>query len=291
MVPLTRAARRKAGRNVVVAGLAGLLVRDRRRGLREEPVDGRPASQPSDAAGPPASGPVAGPPEGAPAAAAPVAPARIAVRAEPVLVWTDGRVAPKTGAFAPCAIANMSLDPESVPGPDLGWEKLNEFALSYDGYAYWDDLPELAHRSLTGWIRDDSLPAGLDELRACLFYEQRRWHHFGDAPNGRSLEYLWDLATAIRAAIEARSGPEPGIVSFEDDDAGFLSWVARHPGGYVLNAPRSPPARGAKLHRAACSSVAAAGSVRAAVQTWTVNGPKLCALDARALLALSLIHI
>jgi hypothetical protein len=43
------------------------------------------------------------------------------------------------------------------------------------------------------------LPDTLDELRGCLFYEQRRWHHFGEEPTGRSAEYMWALVSAIGA--------------------------------------------------------------------------------------------
>ncbi len=45
------------------------------------------------------------------------------------------------------------------------------------------------------------MPGTLDELRGCLFYEQRRWHHFGEDPTGRSALYMWAIVDAIAALV------------------------------------------------------------------------------------------
>jgi len=120
-------------------------------------------------------------------------------RPSPALRWTDARTTPD-GDFAGSAIANASLRETDVP--DRGdWDAVSEFALSYDGYAYWDDLPELANRFVQRWTRDRSLPTTLDELRGCLFYEQRRWHHFGEDPAGRSADYMQAIVDAVRALV------------------------------------------------------------------------------------------
>jgi hypothetical protein len=200
-------------------------------------------------------------------------------RRAPSLIWDDPRVAPKTGSFAPNALANDALRAGAVPGEADGWDRLEEFALSYDGYAYWDGLPELAQKHVSAWTRDGSLPATLDEQRACLFYEQRRWHHFGDVPSGRSLDYLWALATAIRAGLApVRVEPAPSApVSFLDDDAGFLAWLAQHPEGMVLNVERRS-ARHARLHRAGCPTLAGGAG-----KTWTLSYRKVCGTDRGAL--------
>jgi hypothetical protein len=121
-------------------------------------------------------------------------------RPAPRLRWTDPRSAP-TGDFAATAVPNQSLRPDTVPRHGDAWDAVTDFCLSYDGYAYWDDLPELANRVLQGWTRDHSLPRDLDELRACLFYEQRRWHHFGEEPSGRSALYMWAVLDAVRALV------------------------------------------------------------------------------------------
>jgi hypothetical protein len=119
-------------------------------------------------------------------------------RAEPRLRFTDSTIAPN-GDFAASAVTNAALGVSDVPRRGEAWETVSDFALSYDGYGYWDDLPELASRVLQTWTRRRALPSTLDELRGCLFYEQRRWHHFGEEPTGRSAEYMWALVDAIAA--------------------------------------------------------------------------------------------
>ena len=118
------------------------------------------------------------------------------------LRWTDAHHAPP-GDFAARAIVNAAVTESVVPERGESWDIVSEFALSYDGYAYWDDLPELAGRVLQGWTRDRHLPESLDELRACLFYEHRRWHHFGQDPAGRSAGYIWALLEAVADVVSA----------------------------------------------------------------------------------------
>jgi hypothetical protein len=132
-------------------------------------------------------------------------------RAEPQLRWSDPHDAP-AGDFAACAIPNAALDITAVPRRGESWDAVSDFALSYDGYAYWDDLSTLAGRVLQRWTRRRSLPATLDELRGCLFYEQRRWNHFGEEPTGRSAEYMWAIVDAIgamAAPVAPTMGPVP----------------------------------------------------------------------------------
>jgi hypothetical protein len=130
----------------------------------------------------------------------------------PVLRFTDPQRAPQ-GAFVANAILNDNLRPAMVPTRHASWEAIEEFALSYDGYGYWSDVAELANRCLRGWTRDRSLPGTVDELRGCLFYEQRRWHHFGQEPQGRATEYFQAMLDAIAELVQdmaqapSRRGP------------------------------------------------------------------------------------
>jgi len=279
-VPITRTGRPKAGRGLLATVVARVLSR---RARADAPADAPEPAVPAEPAAPVAADAPRGGPANRPGDAA---------RSGAVLVWTDCRVAPKTGSFAPNALPNGALRPAAVPTRQDGWERLNEFALTYDGYAYWENLPELAQRALASWTRDGSLPATIDECRGCLFYEQRRWHHFGDVPAGRSLDYFWALAGAVRAKLSddapvARAGaaedapsdpargPQTdadGATWFVDDDAGFLAWLAAHPAGLVLNTERTPSARYLKLHRAACPTLAGATG-----KTWTVSYRRVCA--------------
>ncbi|HXX89814.1 MAG TPA: hypothetical protein VEI83_06305 [Acidimicrobiales bacterium] len=283
MVPISRAARRKSG-SALFAALSASL--ERRRTARQGTDDDAAAVDHTGAAGREED------------AAPPASPTRSA----PVLRWTETRTAPKTGAFAPCAVASTVLDAGRVPERSDAWEHLNEFALTYDGYAYWENLPELAQRALSRWTRDGSLPETLDELRGCLFYEQRRWHHFGDVPTGRSHDYVWALADAIRSQVRPAplAAPAPvavpaattegGPVSFLDDDEGYVEWTTRHPGGFVLNSNREPSARYMKLHRASCAAIAAVPGGGGEGRNWTVRYRKVCAPEIRLLLDWSSAH-
>ncbi len=78
------------------------------------------------------------------------------------------------------------------------------------------------------------------------------------------------------------SGDEGSDIStFVDDDAGFVAWLAAHPGGYVLNHERKPSPRYLVLHRADCWTMAPrkGGDTR----TWTSSYPKTCAATSAAL--------
>lgn len=129
-------------------------------------------------------------------------------RPGPTLRWTDPRRAP-AGAFAALAVPNGELVATAVPQRGEAWETVSAFCLSYDGYAHWDDLPELANRALQRWTRHHTTPPLLDEARACLFYEQRRWHHFGVEPVDRAADYVWALLDTVRALAPAASPAAP----------------------------------------------------------------------------------
>jgi hypothetical protein len=74
------------------------------------------------------------------------------------------------------------------------------FALSYGGYALWVDLADFANDAADRWRESGALPEGLDSMRACLFFEQRRYRHFDRAPQGQEADYVWALIDAIREA-------------------------------------------------------------------------------------------
>jgi len=221
---------------------------------------------------------------------------RTPTRPDPVLRWRDPSRAP-AGAFAPCAVPNGQLRVHGIPDHTGTWDAVASFCLSYDGYAYWDDVSELATRSIRNWTRAHALPDSIDEVRACLFYEQRRWHHFGEEPNGRGAQYVWALLDSLRNLVAARAVPTappadaaeprcvfvttPGPVrSFLDDDAGYLAWVSSHSGGFVVNADRTLSPNSLMLHRATCSCI---GGPARPGRTRTGHYRKVCAADLESL--------
>jgi len=89
-------------------------------------------------------------------------------------------------------IANSDLRLSDIPSPDVDWDDIQLFALTYNGYVH-DDCAEIANAR-----RHESL----DDLRTCLFFEQRRWRHFGDTPEGDDFDYIRDVVAQIRAYVK-----------------------------------------------------------------------------------------
>lgn len=90
------------------------------------------------------------------------------------------------------------------------WLDLWRFALTFDGYRYFggDDgaaerLGRFADSIRDAFQKDGKLPAlDLAQLRACLFFEQRRWCKASmTGPDERAKNYLQHLLATITASI------------------------------------------------------------------------------------------
>ena len=105
---------------------------------------------------------------------------------------------------------------ENIPGPNATLAEIEAFALTFNGYArIGPRLGELASHHL----RNGTIPSTLDELRGCLFLEQRRWRHQMSRPDARGLAHMRALVAGIRAAKDeldkhsrevAKPSPEEG---------------------------------------------------------------------------------
>jgi hypothetical protein len=86
--------------------------------------------------------------------------------------------------------------------------------MSFDGYRFMESpatakLGAFANGALRTYEQDKVLPQTLSELRACLFFEGRRWHHVGSAVggyeafdvDGRAMTYIHALLEAIAQKI------------------------------------------------------------------------------------------
>ena len=94
-------------------------------------------------------------------------------------------------------IANNQLRLEDLPSPDADWQTLANFALTFNGYEVWGSFEKCAGVANS---RQDST---LTELRTCLFFEQRRWRHFGEAPDVEAMEYVRSILEKIRVKVLA----------------------------------------------------------------------------------------
>lgn len=96
-------------------------------------------------------------------------------------------------------IANAELTLADVPAAEADWETIQRFALTFDGYAASgssDKCAEVANARRHG---------SLTELRTCLFFEQRRWRHFGEDPDAEAMQYIRDVLGKIRSRVDTEN--------------------------------------------------------------------------------------
>ena len=104
---------------------------------------------------------------------------------------------------------------ENIPGPNATWAEIEAFAVTFNGYArIGPRLGELARHHL----RNGTIPSTLDELRGCLFLEQRRWRHQMSWPDERGLAHIRALIEGIRAAKDAPDNDSGDVVKSSADD-------------------------------------------------------------------------
>lgn len=92
-------------------------------------------------------------------------------------------------------ISNRALTPERVPRPTADLDEIFRFAFSYDGYK------EAGSSEACAEIANARHQGTLDDLRTCLFFEQRRWRHLGYDPGEGDLEYIRGLVAQIAERV------------------------------------------------------------------------------------------
>lgn len=95
-------------------------------------------------------------------------------------------------------IPNEKLTIFHVPAK---WDDWNQFALTFNGYE------ALGHEQCARLANQKS-PKTLTEYRACLFFEARRWRHFGQPPDEEAHAYIQSLLEGIRDILIAKTQPE-----------------------------------------------------------------------------------
>ena len=124
----------------------------------------------------------------------------------------------------PKGIANPDLTEQDLPQFTGEWDRpLIQFAWSFNGYEYAalvllpkgqsarSKLSRLSNRTRETYFREQSLPQSLSELRACLFFEQRKWHFLASAvgsyelynADGKVMNYIRALLEAIATKVRA----------------------------------------------------------------------------------------
>ncbi len=101
---------------------------------------------------------------------------------------------------SPLVIGDDDLRPSHVPDPEADWEAIFRFALTFDGYSTHGSFEACAR------VANSRSADSLEDLRTCLFFEQRRWRHFGCLPSGEEAESIRGLVRQIRDRVAGRQG-------------------------------------------------------------------------------------
>jgi hypothetical protein len=82
-----------------------------------------------------------------------------------------------------------------IPSPVANWEVISDFAVSYDGYKACGSLEACAE--IANAKKHDSL----ENLRICLFYEQRKWRWNDENPDVEAMIYIRSILEKIRVLL------------------------------------------------------------------------------------------
>lgn len=102
-------------------------------------------------------------------------------------------------------ISNDNLTILDIPKFDAGWGEIGRFALTFNGYDFHGGIHacgEIANQWLEAYEKNGTYPTTLTDLRTCLFFEQRRWRHYGYEPDENTMRYVRGLISGIRAICE-----------------------------------------------------------------------------------------
>jgi hypothetical protein len=97
-------------------------------------------------------------------------------------------------------IQSGELRETDLPTSYGGWSDYVRFALTFSPTDR-DTCRELAGDAFARWQRTGDVPRRLEELRACLWFEQRRWRFLGREPDSEGMRYAGALIRAMRAHL------------------------------------------------------------------------------------------
>jgi hypothetical protein len=93
----------------------------------------------------------------------------------------------------------------NIPLADADITDIFAFASTFNGYKAhrpFAACAEIANNALSVYQENSSLPLSLVNLRTCLFFEIRRWHHYGDIPDEETVLYMRAVVEAIRNIVD-----------------------------------------------------------------------------------------
>jgi hypothetical protein len=104
-------------------------------------------------------------------------------------------------------ITNDELRRDHLPSQSDDQLVWISFALKFDGYSEkggFDQCAAFAEKTRTRWESSGALPSDLSDLRAALYFEQRRWRWSEEEPFTEGEWRYWHaLVDAIRERLHA----------------------------------------------------------------------------------------
>ncbi len=103
-------------------------------------------------------------------------------------------------------IPTSGLTLKVLPKNRAEWQTIVRFAYSFDGYDYWGDREkcgEIGNTLRKHYFERRTLDFSVEKLRTALFFEARRYHHFGSAPDKQSMGYIRTIVSEIRKRLPA----------------------------------------------------------------------------------------
>lgn len=99
--------------------------------------------------------------------------------------------------MTPKQIPNGDLQVKRLPRNEADWDTIQRFALTFDAYSHWGSFDRCAE------IAESRRRDTLTDVRTCLFFEQRRWRHYGEEPDMQAMIYIRALIEEIRTRVAA----------------------------------------------------------------------------------------
>jgi hypothetical protein len=95
------------------------------------------------------------------------------------------------------SIPSENLQLEQLPPSDADWPQVWRLADTFNGYKHLGSFERCAE------VANQQRNSTLTALRTCLFFECRRWHHYGVDPEGYEASYIRGLVEQIRVMVAA----------------------------------------------------------------------------------------
>lgn len=100
-------------------------------------------------------------------------------------------------------ISNEALPTVSFPERRDPFDVIVDFGFTFNGYEHYgmETCAELCNKALSAYYHHDELPDDLNLLRACVFFEARRWSLHQQEPDTKGLLYIHALIDKIKQTL------------------------------------------------------------------------------------------